>query len=167
MSRPESNSVVLAHRLPEAVALFNSVFTTELLVAACWSKAEGSGEGLSWPAAFLILPLTLHPPTRDVLPRDSRLTLAAWAIQHPEVTSDMDRRVAVMAEPTKRAIRRGLRSGRLGLLGTDLVAVGRPRTPTKTWPVELSGSARAARICGRWFSGIQTVLAFELLGVGK
>jgi hypothetical protein len=72
-----------------------------------------------------------------------------------------------MVEPTKRAIRRGLRAGRLGLVGTDLVALAKPRDPAKQWPPELTDSARAARICGRWFNGIQTNLAFEMLGVGK
>lgn len=166
MSHPEMPPAKLS-RLPEAVALFNSVFTTELLVNACWHKAQHGPDGLSWPAAFVILPLTLHPPTRAALPRDSRLTLAAWAVRNPGLTVDMDHRVAVMADPTKRAIRRGLRVGRLGLVGTDLVALAKPRDPNKVWPGELTDSARAARICGRWFNGIQTHLAFELLGVGN
>lgn len=48
-------------RAPEAVALFNEVFTSELLVNAAWAKEQDSGTGLSWPACFLILPLALHP----------------------------------------------------------------------------------------------------------
>lgn len=167
MSQPDGSTTGSPHRLPEAVALFNAVFATELLVNACWHKSQHGVDGLAWPAAFLILPLTLHPRTRQVLPRDSRMTLAAWAVQHPELTADMDYRVAVMAEPTKRAIRRGLRTGRLGLVGTDLIALAKPRNPTASWPDELATSTRAARICGRWFNGIQTVLALELLGVGK
>lgn len=167
--RNDSNNDDLTRRrrLPEAVALFNSAFTTELLVNACWHKTQHGAGGLPWPAAFLILPLTLHPPTRQALPRNSRMTLSAWAVKHPDLTSDMDYRVAVMAEPSKRAIRRGLRTGRLSLAGTDLVALAKPRDPTQKWPAELATSARAARICGRWFNGIQVELAFELLGLGN
>ncbi|BBY28734.1 three component ABC system middle component [Mycolicibacterium sediminis] len=167
MPQAEYSSTASPRRLPEAIALFNSAFATELLVNACWFKSQHGSEGLPWPAAFLILPLTLHPPTRQELPRDSRLTLAAWAVAHPQLTADMDHRVAVMAEPTKRAIRRGLRVGRLGLVGTNLVALAKPRNPTAAWPEELATSTRAARICGRWFNGIQTAFALELLGIGK
>jgi hypothetical protein len=133
MSQPDSASE-RPSRLPEAVALFNSVFATELLLNACWHKAQHGPDGLTWPAAFVILPLTLHPPTRQALPRSSRLTLAAWAVRNPGLTVDMDHRVAVMVEPTRRAIRRGLRAGRLGVVGTDLVALAKPRTPTNRWP---------------------------------
>src|SRR4051794_37743374 len=68
-------------RAPEAMALFNEIFTSELLVNACWAKEQDSGAGLTWPAAFLVLPLALHPPTRETLPRSPRVTLAAWAVR--------------------------------------------------------------------------------------
>jgi hypothetical protein len=166
MPAPDTDPGQVSRRLPEAVALFNSVFTSELLVHACWNKQQAGTEGLSWPAAFLILPLTLHPPTRDVLPRDTRLTLSAWAIRHPSLIADMDRRVAVMAQPTKRAIRRAIRAGRLGLEDAQLKALVRPRSPAADWPAEIRDAVRGARICGRWFNGMQTHLAFEMLGVG-
>lgn len=153
-------------RAPEAIALFNSVFTSELLVNACWSKAQAGGGGLDWPAAFLILPLTLHPPTRESLPRQRRITLARWAVREPDLLADMELRVATMVQPTKRAIRQGMRAGRLGLEGSSLVAVKRPKSPTNDWPDELRLSVRAARFCGEWFNVTETHMAFELLGIG-
>lgn len=153
-------------RAPEAVALFNTVFASEVLVNACWSRAEADGAGLEWATAFLILPLTLHPPTRDSLPTQSRVTLARWAIRHPDLLADMQTRVVTMADPTRRAIRHGLRTGRLGLDRSNLVALKRPRSPGADWPDELRLSARAARLCGRWFSVTETHLAFDLLGLG-
>lgn len=153
-------------RAAEAVALFNSVFTAELLVNACWSKVQAGGTGLEWPAAFLILPLTLHPPTRESLPSQRRITLARWAVRQPDLLADMEHRVAAMGQPTKRAIRQGLRSGRLGLEGSTLVALTRPRSPTREWPDELRDSVRAARFCGEWFNVTETHMAFELLGIG-
>ena len=74
--------------------------------------------------------------------------------------------VANMALPTKRAIRHGLRAGRLGLDGPSLVALARPESLTSQWPTELSASVKAARICGQWFNAIEIHLAFELLGIG-
>lgn len=153
-------------RAPEAVALFNAVLTSELLVNSCWSKAQVDGIGLEWPTAFLILPLTLHPPTRESLPSQRRVTLARWAIKEPDLLADMESRVVAMVEPTKRAIRHGMRVGRLGLNESTLVALKRPKDPASDWPDELRLSIRAARLCGHWFSLTETHMAFDLLGIG-
>lgn len=153
-------------RSPEGLALFNAVLTSELLVNACWQKQQEGPAGLGWPAAFLILPLALHPGTRHSIPRDRRITLARWALRNPEIIADMDFRVMNMVEPTKRAIRHGLRVGRLGIDGTALIALARPKNPNPGWPEELRESVRAARFCGRWFNSVETHMAFELLGIG-
>lgn len=166
MSQPTETLTSPVARPPEAVALFNVVLTSELLVNACWTKAQSGTTGLSWPTAYLILPLTLHPPTRDSLPRDRRITLARWAVRHHDLLADMEYRVANMALPTKRAIRHGLRAKRLGIDGTNLVALARPKRPAAEWPAELSDSVKAARFCGPWFNAIETHMAFELLGIG-
>ncbi len=154
-------------RAPEAVALFNEVFTSELLANACWAKEQDSGTGLTWPAAFLILPLALHPPTRETLPRGPSVTLAAWAVRNTALAQTMSMRVATTADQTKRAIRHGLRAERLSLVGTDLVAAQRPRNPTAAWPQELTTAVRAARLCGRWFRATDAYTAFNLLGIGS
>lgn len=166
MSRPTEAPNSFQARPPEAVALFNAVLTSELLVNACWAKKQQGGTGLAWPAAYLILPLTLHPETRDSLPRDRRITLARWAVRNHDLLADMEYRVANMAPPTKRAIRHGLRAGRLGLNGTNLVALFKPKSVKPQWPAELSASVKAARFCGQWFNAIETHMAFELFGIG-
>ena len=64
MSHPTESPNSFPTRPPEAVALFNTVLTSELLVNACWAKEQQGSTGLAWPAAYLILPLTLHPEPR-------------------------------------------------------------------------------------------------------
>lgn len=166
MSHPAEPLAAPMGRAPEAMALFNAVLTSELIVNACWAKSQQGLTGLSWPTAYLILPLTLHPETRDSLPRDRRITLARWAVRNPDLLADMEYRVANMTLPTKRAIRHGLRTKRLGLDGTNLVALVRPKSTKSTWPAELKDSINAARFCGQWFNAIETHMAFELLGIG-
>jgi hypothetical protein len=166
MSHPTEAPNSFPNRPLEAVALFNTVLTSELLVNACWAKEQQGSTGLAWPAAYLILPLTLHPETRGSLPRDRRITLARWAVRNHDLLADIEYRVANMVPPTKRAIRHGLRVGRLGLDGTNLVALSRPENSKPQWPAELSASVKAARFCGQWFNAIETHMAFELLGIG-
>ena len=165
---PREMNPDLRRRAPEAVALFNEALTSELLVNSAWAKEQDSGTGLSWPACFLILPLALHPPTRESLPRSPSVTLAAWAVRNAAISQGIGPRVATMAGPTKRALRFGLRSGRLTLSGTDLLATSRPRNPnTREWSDELTAAVRAARLSGRWFRGIDVYTAFNLLGIGR
>ena len=167
MPEPERGNAPMGFaRAPEAIALFNTVFTSELLVHACWSKAEADGTGLEWPTVFLVLPLALHPPTRQSLPSQRRVTLARWAVRHPDLLADIEPRVANMSEPTKRAVRHGVRVGRLGFEGARLVALKRPQPPGSAWPDELKISARAARLCGQWFGVTDAHMAFDLLGIG-
>ncbi|WP_442864648.1 three component ABC system middle component [Aeromicrobium sp. HA] len=154
-------------RAPEAIALFNEAFTSELIVNASWAKEQDSGSGLSWPACFVILPLVLHPPTRESLPRSPSVTLAAWAVRNPALSRGVDARVATLAPATRRAIRFGMRTGRLTLSGTEVVAGHRPRSPNpQSWPDELVNTVRAARVAGRWFRATDVVTAFNLLGIG-
>lgn len=167
MSQPDTTPD-LNRRAPDAVALFNEAFTSELLLNAAWAKEQDSGTGLSWPACFLILPLALHPPTRESLPRSPSVTLAAWAIRNTALSQGISARVATMVGPTKRALRFGMRSGRLTLSGTDIVATARPRSPNAgEWPVELTTAIRAARLSGRWFRATDAYTAFSLLGIGN
>ncbi|WP_220035147.1 three component ABC system middle component [Georgenia satyanarayanai] len=155
-------------RAPEAVALFNEAFTSELLVNAAWAKEQDSDTGLSWPACFLILPLVLHPPTRESLPRSPSVTLTAWAVRNAELSQSIGARVATTVDQTKRALRFGMRSGRLALSGTDVMAIARPRNPIRNeWPEELTNAVRAARVSGRWFRATDVYTAFNLLGMGN
>lgn len=154
-------------RAPEAVALFNEALTSELIVNAAWAKEQDSGTGLSWPACFVILPLVLHPPTRESLPRSPSVTLAAWAVRNPVLSQGLDHRVATLAPATRRAIRFGMRTGRLDLRGTDVAAGNRPKNPNpQSWPDELVATVRAARVAGRWFRATDVVTAFNLFGIG-
>jgi hypothetical protein len=166
MSPQIDQDLLSSGRAPEAIALFNAVFTSEVLVNACWSNMQRGSSGLPWPAAFLILPIALHPQTRESVPRDRRMTLARWAVRHGDLLADFDFRVANMVMPTKRAIRHGIRAGRLEIQGSNIIALARPKTPTPSWPAEMTDSVKAARFCGQWFNDIETHTAFELLGLG-
>jgi hypothetical protein len=167
MSKGELDTALEASaRSPEAVALFNSVLVAELLAHACWENRQSGGNGLAWPEIFTVLPIALHPPTRDSLPNDRRITLARWAVKNQALVAGMEFRLASSAENTRRGLRRGIRNGQLLLAGGRLASASKPAQLNKAWPAEIRESIRAAQICGRWYSNIETVMAFELLGLG-
>lgn len=153
-------------RSPEASALFNPVLTSELIVTACYWRNETDGQGIDWPALFLILPIALHPETRNAMPRDTRTTLAKWAVRHGSLVAELEAHANTMADATRRGIRQGLRTERLRLDQATMRSGVRPKAPQSSWPTELSASAKAAKMYGRWLAGVETHEAFELLRIG-
>src|SRR4051794_11490566 len=114
-------------RSPEALALFNPVLTSELILTACYWRSQEDGGGIDWPALFLILPISLHPETRDAMPRDARTTLAKWAVRHGPLVAELESRTDVMLDASRRGIRRGMHLGRLRLEGSTMYAQARPK----------------------------------------
>lgn len=163
---PDPHDAARWIRSPEALALFNPVLTSELILTACyWREQEDSG-GIDWPALFLVLPIALHPETRSAMPRDARTTLAKWAVRNGPLVAELETRTEVMIDATRRGIRHGMRLGRLRLVGPTMTAQARPRPITSSWPEELAASSRAAKMYGRWLAGVETHEALELLGIG-
>lgn len=165
---PSNNpaAAIAWQRSPEATALFNAALTSELIVTACHWKQQTADDGMAWAEAFLVLPLCLHPGTRRSLPSQVRVTLSRWATQNPAIVAELPTRVDLMSEQTRRAIRFGLRSERLELRGATMFATGAPKVPAPTWPTEVAGAARAAKLYGRWLTSIETHEVMGLLGIG-
>lgn len=153
-------------RSPEALALFNPVLTSELILTACYWREREDGGGIDWPTLFLVLPIALHPETRIAMPRDVRTTLAKWAVRNGPLVAELEPRTEVMIDASRRGIRHGMRLGRLRLEGATMRAEARPRPVASTWPEELAASSRAAKMYGRWLAGVETYEALELLGIG-
>jgi len=65
-------------RSREEAHLFNPGFLSLLVWSTVAGYEEATGEGLPFELAFVALPLSLHKPTREALPRSPRTSLAAW-----------------------------------------------------------------------------------------
>lgn len=166
MSPNHSGSAPTWRRSPEASALFNPVLSSELILTACHWRNQEDGQGIPWPAVFLVLPLALHPETRSSMPRDARITLPKWVTRNGYLVADLEARTHSMAEATRRGIRHGLRVERLRLDGASVRSTAVPKTMSSQWPSELSSSSKAARMYGRWLAGVETHEALALLGIG-
>ncbi len=62
----------------EEANLLNPAFCCLGMTAAIAGYQADANRGLPLGLAFMILPITLHKPTRDLLPRDRRTSLPMW-----------------------------------------------------------------------------------------
>ena len=65
-------------RSKEEAYLFNPAFCCITLSVAMRGYASVRDGGLPFRLAFMLLPIVLHKPTRESLPRDTRTSMAAW-----------------------------------------------------------------------------------------
>lgn len=139
----------------EEMALFNPAFLARLLHGTAHEYEKPSGNGLPVPLAFLSVPLALHKPTRDDLPRTSAALMQKWIREHPRHMARLSSRVLGLRPFTGLAIRFGIEHGVLtsqgGLLsGGSLLR--RPRNLSSFETAEIEECMKAAQFLGRWFA---------------
>lgn len=162
-------TLVWSERPAEEAALFNPAFCGEL-IARCMSDFEATRAApLPLALAFVVLPLTLHAPTRDLLPGRADATLVTWAAERGPLIADLPDRVLALRPITREAILFLTQHSAVAVTAAGLRRGSHPlklsaKRPTSTLDAELA--RRAASLVGRWFahqSGAAAVL--QALGV--
>lgn len=140
--------------------LLNPALLAVLLAGAARDYDEEAG--MPWPLAFLVIPVVLHRPTRNALPRDTRTHLSTWLRREPLLRAGFPERAAAMVPRTREGLRFGLRAGILTVDGANVVG----NLTDEPAPGELRQLVRAARLLGRWLAkSDQPSTPFALLGV--
>ena len=156
-------------RPSEEAALFNPAFCGELIYR-CVSEYEGiRGAAMPLALAFVLLPLTLHPPTRGLLPGRANATLVTWAAERGPHLAELPDRILGLRPIAREALlfmiqTRGLAITAVGLQRGDAPLRLSAKRPTAT--PESEEIRRAAGLLGRWFAnqaGAASVL--QALGV--
>ena len=93
-----------AERPTELAYLFNPAYCGLLLREAVDGYVAEKPGGMPLPVAYLVLPVVLHGPTRDALPRGVTTTLQSWLQQNPEVRVNVAGRTAELAPFTREAL---------------------------------------------------------------
>jgi hypothetical protein len=138
----------------EEEALFNPAFLSLLLreSATQFSKRSG-GRSLPVVLAYLIAPVALHGPTRQVLPTHVNAQMGEWVRAHPGVLVDLPNRARSLRPLVSIAacfgLRHGVLDGEEGVLRAGTVKQ-RPRSMAKSADVDDCFSR--AGFLGRWFS---------------
>lgn len=153
-------------RSVEEANLLNPAFCCAVLTSSDVGYMGIDKAGISYPLVFLVLPVVLHKPTRDLLPRSKRTSLAAWIQQNPEVRILFAERVIALKPYTREAILFGMLHDWLTLgegcrLQTNLDDKN-INLISKKLKDEAKECVKKARFVGQWFASAgsaQTVMA--------
>lgn len=67
-----------ANRPPEIAALLNPAFCGFLISTGLDAYTKNVNEGAPYAFPFVMLPLILHKPTRQIFPRSYRTAFSTW-----------------------------------------------------------------------------------------
>lgn len=148
-------------RPSEVAALLNPAFCGELIARATREYGRLCGRPFPLPFAFLILPLTLHPPTRSILPGKANTTFATWSAEHGVVLAELPDRMVALRPITREAL--------LFLVQHRALELGPDGLTQGTSPLKLSAklpvssgdtdhARRSAGLIGRWFANQGTLI---------
>lgn len=97
-------------RPAEIANLLNPAFCSVLLRSSIDGFQKEKEYGISYPLLFLVLPLVLHAPTRQTLPKTTQTKLHVWLQNFPEVRVRFVNRTRELVPYTKEALIFGLQT---------------------------------------------------------
>lgn len=159
-----------AARPREEAHLLNPAFCCTALAVAIGSYMKTEEEGVPFPLAFMVLPIVLHKPTRDALPRDIRTSMAAWLQENSSARVLFYERLVSLKPHTKEAIRFGMLLDWLALGTRGLLKTTCSESKISQAVQKLTDEPREcvmrARFLGKWFASAgATYTVMALWGV--
>ena len=161
-------SLPWAARPAEEARIFNPAFCGELIGRTVYEYHSTRQAGLGMVAAFLVLPLTLHTPTRKALPRRANTAFAGWVAKHAPLLAELPERTRRLLPVSREALLFAVCHQLVTFENGGLVpgsARIRLRAQVSVSTDEVIAARRAARLLGRWFAGQGTQTSI-LQGMG-
>lgn len=161
---PESLSV---NQPSEIANLFNAAFTTRVLRTSIKSFEEEAKHGMPFPLAFLVLPIVLYKPVRDLLPRSVATRMHAWIREHQEARIQFPSRTRSLVPMTKRSLMFGMHHEMIqldedaGFLVTKKTLRKRNKMILDTDEVKQIESR--AQFLGKWFAKAGSVSSIYMM----
>ena len=138
----------------EEARIFNPAFCAELLTRAVSEYHHRRQAALSIVTAFIVLPLTLHTPTREALPGRASTAFAGWAAEQATLLGELPTRALRLRPVSREALLFALHHRLLVIRAAGLLPGERVISRTARLPVsteEVTALRRAAILLGRWF----------------
>lgn len=157
---------IWSERPIEEANLLNPAFCCAVLAASVAGYSSIEDAGMPYPLTFMVLPIVLHKPTRESLPRSTRTSLAAWMQNNAEARVLYAERLLSLKPHTREAIRFGILYGSITLHQSWLVQTilresGLTRILRKL-DDEANNCVSRANLVGKWLAAAgspQTVMA--------
>jgi hypothetical protein len=134
----------------EAEALFNPAFIAMMLSRAAAAHQKRTERAMPLSICFIAVPIVLHGPTREAMPRKVTAKLGVWLDDHPLLRAGFRGRARAIAPHVRAGLREGIRAGVLEVSGEDIV--GRP--PRRRSGLRLSEESeeilKRAQFAGGW-----------------
>ena len=155
-------------RSVEEARIFNPAFCGELIGRTIWEFHESKQEALNMVIAFIVLPLTLHWPTREALPRKANAAFSGWVANQAALLAELPLRAKLLKPVSREALLFAVSHRVIALNSTGLVPGTRPIRISSVPSVstdEVDEIRRTARFLGRWFAA-QRTQSLILQGMG-
>ncbi len=138
----------------EIAHLLNPAFCSILLRESIIGCEQEAGAGMPYALAFLVLPVVLHKPTRDILPKTIATRLHVWIQENQSVRIGFSERVRWTAPYTKEALFYAAKAELIEISDDGLLVSEKKRLKKLPWPKvsEPSVCMSKSRFVGRWFS---------------
>ncbi len=152
----------------EEARIFNPAFCAELIGRTVGEYHQTRQTTLNLVAAFLVLPLTLHGPTREALPQRANTVFAGWIAEHAPLLVELPDRARRLRPVSREAILFAVHHKLLALDTEGLVPGKVPINRNARIVVstdEVKATRRAASLLGRWFAA-QGTQSSILQGMG-
>lgn len=151
--------------------LLNPAFAGLVLIRAVNGFFRETKSGFPYIYSYLILPLVLHPETRERLPLAIVTRLPSWTERNSEITALLPRRVADLAPATREALFLAATTGLITLgKSAELISAVTDKTLLNFEKNSVSGEVgtclHKANFVGRWLATSGTsATVLTVLGV--
>jgi hypothetical protein len=140
----------------EEATLLNPAFCALILTLAVGDHEKESNSGMPFVFAFLLLPIILHKPTRDALPKSTQKVFSTWLEEHEDIRATFPERVLSLRAFVREAVLFAATHGCLVIADDGTLRIGKkPRgilPYTKSATDEVRECLHKAQFVGRWLS---------------
>ena len=161
-------SLPWAERPAEEARIFNPAFCAELIGRTVGEYHRTRQAALNMVTAFLVLPLTLHGPTREALPGRANTAFAGWVAEHAALLVELPDRARHLRPVSREALLFAVHHQLLALDTEGLLPGAKPVPRSARFAVstdEVNAARSAAALLGRWFAAQRTQTSI-LQGMG-
>jgi hypothetical protein len=152
----------------EIASLFNPAFCSVLIYDVVSDYEKTKGEGMPFALPFIIFPMVLHKPTRDLLPKSTNALLFPWIQKNPQVRIGLANRARNFTPYLRESIMFCLQTGlmRIDEHGNMRMFSRYQKIEKYAKETELFSLRKQAKLLGRWFASVNEISTlFVLLGV--